>query len=88
MVGSFVNIHSVSCQVFLIDFGLGQMKAVIEDKAVDLYVLERAFMSTHPDFTCLVSVILESYRFGSRKGTVVLTKLDQVIYFIRCISPL
>ncbi len=40
--------------VVLIDFGLGMMKPTIEDKAVDLYVLERAFVSTHPGSEYLV----------------------------------
>ncbi len=34
--------------IALIDFGLALMQPSIEDKAVDLYVLERAFISTHP----------------------------------------
>lgn len=41
-------------EITFIDFGLGMMKATIEDKAVDLYVLERAFISTHPDSESLV----------------------------------
>jgi TP53 regulating kinase-like protein len=40
--------------VVLIDFGLGMMKPTQEDKAVDLYVLERAFVSTHPGSEYLV----------------------------------
>lgn len=32
----------------LIDFGLSTQQASVEDKAVDLYVLERAISSTHP----------------------------------------
>jgi TP53 regulating kinase and related kinases len=40
--------------VVLIDFGLGAMKPTNEDKAVDLYVLERAFISTHPGSEKLV----------------------------------
>ena len=32
----------------LIDFGLGSVSNSEEDMAVDLYVLERAFASTHP----------------------------------------
>lgn len=40
--------------VVLIDFGLGMMKPTQEDKAVDLYVLERAFISTHPGSEYLV----------------------------------
>ena len=43
-------------QVVIIDFGLGMTKPLIEDKAVDLYVLERAFLSTHPGSAHLVGV--------------------------------
>jgi TP53 regulating kinase-like protein len=32
----------------LIDFGLGSQSDLVEDKSVDLYVLERAILSTHP----------------------------------------
>jgi tRNA A-37 threonylcarbamoyl transferase component Bud32 len=32
----------------MIDFGLSYTSHLFEDKAVDLYVLERAFISTHP----------------------------------------
>jgi tRNA A-37 threonylcarbamoyl transferase component Bud32 len=41
-------------QVVLIDFGLGMTQPSIEDRAVDLYVLERAFLSTHPGSEKLV----------------------------------
>lgn len=34
--------------IFLLDFGLSYNKDSAEDRAVDLYVLERAFKSTHP----------------------------------------
>lgn len=65
-------------QVVFVDFGLGAMKATNEDKAVDLYVLERAFVSTHPSSEELVQSILEQYRFACRTGTQVLIKLDNV----------
>lgn len=42
-------------RIVLIDFGLGSMKPTAEDKAVDLYVLERAFASTHAGSAHLVS---------------------------------
>jgi TP53 regulating kinase-like protein len=32
----------------IIDFGLSSSSPMHEDRAVDLYVLERAFASTHP----------------------------------------
>lgn len=43
-------------QILVIDFGLGMTRPVIEDKAVDLYVLERAFLSTHPGSESLVRI--------------------------------
>ena len=43
----------LSCQYF-IDFGLSCTSSLVEDKAVDLYVLERAFLSTHPESDSLV----------------------------------
>ena len=41
-------------QIVMIDFGLATMQPNIEDKAVDLYVLERAFISTHPGCEIIV----------------------------------
>lgn len=41
--------HSSPPKVYVVDFGLSYIKDTIEDKAVDLYVLEKAFISTHPD---------------------------------------
>ncbi|KAM3165134.1 Atypical serine/threonine protein kinase BUD32 [Lachancea thermotolerans] len=35
---------------YLIDFGLGSASTLVEDKGVDLYVLERAIISTHSKF--------------------------------------
>lgn len=41
-------------QLVMIDFGLSFTSKMVEDKAVDLYVLERAFISTHPNSEPLV----------------------------------
>jgi len=40
----------------MIDFGLSYSSTLPEDMAVDLYVLERAFLSTHPNSTAMVRV--------------------------------
>ncbi len=45
----------------LIDFGLAYTSTLVEDKAVDLYVLERAFSSTHPQSEPLFSGVLKAY---------------------------
>lgn len=78
---SNIMIREGSLEPVLIDFGLATMCAAVEDKAVDLYVLERAFISTHPGTEALVDAIIESYRFtgfSSSVNTKILTRLDQV----------
>jgi Kae1-associated kinase Bud32 len=41
----------------IIDFGLSYVSKLPEDKAVDLYVLERAFISTHPNSETMVRIV-------------------------------
>ncbi|KAK6515664.1 serine/threonine-protein kinase bud32 [Arthrobotrys conoides] len=64
--------------VVLIDFGLGQVSSSDEDKAVDLYVLERAFLSTHPRATRLFNIIIDSYKRNCLGSAVVLRRLQEV----------
>jgi TP53 regulating kinase-like protein len=66
------------CHVVLIDFGLSSSKAVPEDLAVDLYVLERAFLSTHPDSEPLFAAIVDAYTAAWAKGPAVAKKLEAV----------
>jgi len=49
-------------ELYFIDFGLSYMSAKPEDKAVDIYVLKRAFISTHPGSEMIWESILEEYR--------------------------
>jgi len=51
----------------LIDFGLSYSSTLLEDKAVDLYVLERAFLSTHPGTEDYVSHPLFRLRTKTNK---------------------
>ncbi|KAK8402786.1 hypothetical protein O3P69_000839 [Scylla paramamosain] len=51
-----------SSEVILIDFGLSSVEERPEDKAVDLYVLERAILSTHPNTEAFVSCCLSAYK--------------------------
>jgi len=68
-----------SSEFLLIDFGLSYNSGLPEDKAVDLYVLERAFASTHPDSQSLFSAVLDSYASTSGKtGQSILKRLDEV----------
>ena len=62
----------MSCIKVLIDFGLAYNSNLVEDKAVDLYVLERAFASTHPESEPLFASVLEAYgkKVGNEWGTI------------------
>ncbi|CAJ0955827.1 unnamed protein product [Ranitomeya imitator] len=62
----------------LIDFGLSFISALPEDKGVDLYVLEKAFLSTHPQTEDMFRALLQSYTVASKKSSPVIKKLDEV----------
>ncbi|KAF9050785.1 hypothetical protein BDZ89DRAFT_1107997 [Hymenopellis radicata] len=65
--------------LYLIDFGLSYVSSLVEDKAVDLYVLERAFSSTHPESEPMFSSVLEAYeeKMG-KEWPAVKRRLDDV----------
>ncbi|KAM6248735.1 EKC/KEOPS complex subunit TP53RK [Porphyrio hochstetteri] len=62
----------------LIDFGLSFISGLPEDKGVDLYVLEKAFLSTHPDTEAMFKTLLKTYAATSKKSGPVIKKLDEV----------
>ncbi|KAG7135639.1 EKC/KEOPS complex subunit BUD32 like protein [Verticillium longisporum] len=66
--------------VVLIDFGLAYQNSMDEDRAVDLYVLERAYGSTHPRAESLFPELLEGYKeaLPAKQSTLVLRKLEDV----------
>ncbi|MBN3289639.1 PRPK protein, partial [Polypterus senegalus] len=67
------------CQsLVLIDFGLSYISALPEDKGVDLYVLEKAFLSTHPNTEHVFEALLKSYTTSSKKSLPVIKKLNEV----------
>ncbi|WPA95805.1 uncharacterized protein RHO25_000408 [Cercospora beticola] len=61
------NGSSLDGEIVLIDFGLASQAMQEEERAVDLYVLERAFGSTHPKEEGLFGKVLEAYE-GTYKG--------------------
>ena len=61
-----------------LDFGLSVNSLLVEDRAVDLYVLERAFLSTHPRSQPLFDAVLNAYLLCARDGSKVLQKLISV----------
>ncbi|KAH8600994.1 kinase-like protein [Bisporella sp. PMI_857] len=65
-------------EIVLIDFGLASQSTQEEDRAVDLYVLERAFGSTHPRAEGLFTEVLNAYGKSFKGANVVLKKLEEV----------
>lgn len=65
-------------EVVLIDFGLAAQSIQDEDKAVDLYVLEKAFGSTHPEAEAEFNEVLKAYGASYRGAKVVLKRLEDV----------
>lgn len=66
-------------KLVFIDFGLGHLECNAEDKGVDLYVLERALLSTHNDSEQIFPVILKAYKDNYGKGSKdVLVKFEEV----------
>jgi len=68
-----------SMKLVLIDFGLAYVSTLVEDKAVDLYVLERAFGSTHPDSEPMFASVLAAYeeKMG-KEWSGIKKRLDEV----------
>lgn len=64
--------------IVLIDFGLAGQTSQEEDKAVDLYVLERAFGSTHPEAEHYFKEVLKVYGESYKGAMVVLKRLEEV----------
>ena len=64
--------------IILIDFGLASQSTQDEDRAVDLYVLERAFGSTHPKAEGLFKELSNAYGNSFKGASVVLKKLEEV----------
>ena len=69
------NVSSVT----VIDFGLSYINSSPEDKGVDLYVLERALISTHPNTEYLFQIMLNSYcKTNKRDGKETIKKYEEV----------
>jgi TP53 regulating kinase-like protein len=64
--------------IYLIDFGLTTASIADEDKAVDLYVLERAFAATHPAAEPLFQEVLKAYGESGKGARGVLKRLLDV----------
>ncbi|GIK01835.1 serine/threonine-protein kinase bud32 [Aspergillus viridinutans] len=69
---------SMEGDVVLIDFGLASQSLQDEDRAVDLYVLERAFGSTHPRTEPFFEEVLSGYKESYKGASSALKRLEEV----------
>ncbi|HIH11385.1 TPA: Kae1-associated serine/threonine protein kinase [Candidatus Woesearchaeota archaeon] len=71
--------HQHHHTIYLIDFGLSFFSEKDEDKAVDLYLLERGLLSTHPSIAQkFFAFVLEGYTSLDPHASSVLERLNQV----------
>ncbi len=79
-----LTISNVLCaddRLFLIDFGLGDFSTQLEDRGVDLLLLNRAMKSTHIRFhEEIFTAFLNGYcrTVGKRSGTEAVSKMREV----------
>ncbi|KAL3207128.1 hypothetical protein MRX96_010446 [Rhipicephalus microplus] len=65
--------------IYVIDFGLSSISEAVEDKGVDLYVLERAFLGSHPGIEGFFPRLLDSYsRIYPENAANVRKKFEEV----------
>jgi len=65
-------------RIVVIDFSLGQKTSELEDKGVDMHLLEEAFHSAHHARSGLYRIVTESYCKSYGKGADVLDKVKEI----------
>ena len=65
-------------RIVLIDFSLGQKSSELEDKGVDMHLLEEAFHSAHHSRAELYETVKTSYTGGYSEGAEVLRKVREI----------
>ena len=71
--------HKDTGNIHLIDFGLSSFSDKDEDKAVDLFLLDRALASTHyHHYPEIFNRVLEGYKKSNPEFASVLARLEQV----------
>ncbi|KAI8893154.1 hypothetical protein BC833DRAFT_609385 [Globomyces pollinis-pini] len=68
-----------TANVVWIDFGLSYVTTLVEDKAVDMYVLERSLLSTHPKIAkAFFDLLLNAYKETSTNSKEVIKRFEEV----------
>jgi Kae1-associated kinase Bud32 len=64
--------------LYFIDFSLGRKSDEIEEKGVDVHLLNEAFKSSHPDHPELFEIALEGYREANPDAELVIRKMHEI----------
>ena len=72
------NVIHARNKLYLIDFGLSFVSTKVEDKAVDLHVLNCALESTHYALPKAFESVIAGYKEGNKAHAVVLERLEVV----------
>ena len=79
LTSSNIMVRPDNNEVVLIDFGLGAVSCTaLEEKAVDLYVLERALLASHPGSEVFNEVPVPAVAPAPILGQLVLERLEAV----------
>ena len=70
--------HKENKTVHLIDFGLSSFSDKVEDKAVDLFLLERSLASTHYELPTLFDDVIAGYKNSNPSFADILERLVAV----------
>ena len=71
--------HKETGELNVIDFGLSFFSEKVEDKAVDLFLMERALQGTHAElYPEIFDKVIEGYKAVYPKAIEVLERLEQV----------
>ncbi len=72
--------NSTTGEISFIDFGLSFFSEKAEDKAVDLYLLDKSLKSTHfPIYPQIFKHVLEGYKRNNPEAEEILQRLQKVI---------
>ena len=73
------NVLIIDNEICVIDFGLASTECrSAEDKGVDLYVLERAIISAHPNMEFMFELILQAYQNEVSDWQVIKKKFEEI----------
>lgn len=79
MTTSNLIVHEENGKLYIIDFGLSFFSIKVEDKAVELHLLQRALESKHPACSeTMFQAVLGAYKKTARDAKDILKRLSQV----------